>query len=93
MRQAPQPKRAAPSPQETTSSFRSSRSASPVPALLTLLFVLTVLAHAVVGLRSILIDYVHARAWMVAAELAVRSAAVLLAGASGFAVLKIFLGR
>ncbi|MGC2221115.1 MAG: hypothetical protein WA624_01455 [Methylocella sp.] len=67
--------------------------ASPVPALLTLLFVLTVLAHAVVGLRSILIDYVHARAWLVAAELAVRGAAVLLAGASVLAVLKIFLGR
>jgi hypothetical protein len=67
--------------------------ASPVPALLTILFVLTVLAHAVVGLRSILIDYVHARAWLVFAELAVRGAAVLLAGASVLAVLKIFLGR
>ena len=67
--------------------------ASPVPALLTILFVLTVLAHAVVGLRSILIDYVHTRAWLVAADLAVRGAAVLLAGASVLAVLKIFLGR
>jgi succinate dehydrogenase / fumarate reductase membrane anchor subunit len=67
--------------------------ASPVPALLTILFVLAVLAHAVVGLRSILIDYVHARARLVAAELVVRSAAVLLAGASVLAVLKIFLGR
>jgi succinate dehydrogenase / fumarate reductase, membrane anchor subunit len=67
--------------------------ASPVPALLTILFVLTVLAHAVVGLRSILIDYLHTRAWLVAADLAVRGAAVLLAGASVLAVLKIFLGR
>jgi len=67
--------------------------ASPVPALLTLLFVLTVLAHAVVGLRSILIDYVHTRARLVAAELAVRGAAVLLGGASVLAVLKLFLGR
>jgi succinate dehydrogenase / fumarate reductase membrane anchor subunit len=67
--------------------------ASPVPALLTILFVLTVLAHAVVGLRSILIDYVHTRARLVAAELAVRGAAVLLAGASVLAVLKLFLGR
>jgi len=67
--------------------------ASPVPALLTILFVLTVLAHAAVGLRSILVDYVHTRAWLVAAELAVRGAAVLLAGASVLAVLKIFLGR
>ena len=67
--------------------------ASPVPALLTILFMLAVLAHAVVGLRSILIDYVHTRAWLVAADLAVRGAAVLLAGASVLAVLKIFLGR
>src|SRR6202040_2284104 len=65
----------------------------PGPALFTILFMLTVLAHAVVGLRSILVDYVHTRAWLVAAELAVRGAAVLLAGASVLAVLKLFLGR
>jgi succinate dehydrogenase / fumarate reductase membrane anchor subunit len=67
--------------------------ASPVPALLTMLFVVTLLAHAVVGLRSVLLDYVHTRARLVAAELLVRSAAVLLAGASVLAVLKLFLGR
>ena len=67
--------------------------ASPVPALLTMLFVVTVLAHAVVGLRSVLMDYVHTRARLVAAELLVRAAAVLLAGASVLAVLKLFLGR
>jgi len=67
--------------------------ASLAPALLTILFVLTLLAHAVIGLRSILIDYVHTRAWLVAAELAVRGAAVLLASASVLAVLKLFLGR
>ena len=67
--------------------------ASPVPALLTILFVLTALAHAVVGLRSIVIDYVHTRVWRVAADLAIRGAAVLLAGASMLAVLKLFLGR
>ena len=67
--------------------------ASPVPALLTMLFVVTLLAHAVVGLRSVLMDYVHTRARLVAAELLVRSAAVLLAGASVLAVLKLFLGR
>src|SRR5947209_19879042 len=54
--------------------------ASPEPALLTILFVLTVLAHAVVGVRSILIDYVHPRAWLVAAALAAGGAAVPLAG-------------
>jgi succinate dehydrogenase / fumarate reductase membrane anchor subunit len=67
--------------------------ASPVPALLTILFVLTALAHAVVGLRSIVIDYVHTRVWRVAADLAIRGAAVLLAGASMLAVLKLFLSR
>jgi succinate dehydrogenase / fumarate reductase membrane anchor subunit len=66
---------------------------SPVPALLTILFVLALLAHAVVGLRSVLVDYVHRRARVVAAELLVRGAAALLAGASVLAVLKLFLGR
>ena len=67
--------------------------ASPLPALLTILFVLALLAHAVVGLRSVLVDYVHTRAALVAATLLVRGAAVLLAGASVLAVLKLFLGR
>src|SRR6476619_2276590 len=67
--------------------------ASPVPALLTILFLLASLAHAVVGLRSVLVDYVHTRASLVAAELLVRGAAVVLGGASVLAVLKLFLGR
>jgi succinate dehydrogenase / fumarate reductase membrane anchor subunit len=66
---------------------------SPVPALLTILFVLALLTHAVVGMRSVLVDYVHARARLVAAELLVRAAAVVLAGASVLAVLKLSLGR
>jgi succinate dehydrogenase / fumarate reductase, membrane anchor subunit len=66
---------------------------SPVPALLTILFVLALFAHAVVGLRSILLDYVHARPRLVAAELLVRAAAIVLAGASALAVLKLFLAR
>jgi succinate dehydrogenase / fumarate reductase membrane anchor subunit len=66
---------------------------SPVPALLTILFVLALLAHAVVGMRSVLVDYVHTRARLVAAELLVRGAAVVLGGASVLAVLKLFLGR
>jgi succinate dehydrogenase / fumarate reductase, membrane anchor subunit len=66
---------------------------SPVPALLTILFVLALFAHAVVGLRSVIMDYVHTRARLVAAELLVRGAAILLAGASVLAVLKLFLGR
>jgi succinate dehydrogenase / fumarate reductase membrane anchor subunit len=67
--------------------------ASPIPALLVILFVLALLAHALVGLRSVLVDYVHTRARLVAAELLVRAAAILIGGASVLAVLKIFLGR
>jgi succinate dehydrogenase / fumarate reductase membrane anchor subunit len=67
--------------------------ASPVPALLVILFVLASLGHAVVGLRSVFADYVHTRARLVAAELLMRGAAVILAGASVLAVLKLFLGR
>jgi succinate dehydrogenase / fumarate reductase, membrane anchor subunit len=67
--------------------------ASPVPALLVILFVLAGFAHALVGLRSVFADYVHRRATLVAADLIVRAATILLAGASILAVLKIFLGR
>src|SRR6516165_11300425 len=66
---------------------------SPVPALLTILFVSALFAHAVVGLRSVLVDYVRTRARLEAAELLVRGVAILLAGASVLAVLKLFLGR
>jgi|SoiMethySBSTD1v2_1073268.scaffolds.fasta_scaffold3657081_2 succinate dehydrogenase / fumarate reductase membrane anchor subunit len=66
---------------------------SPVPALLVILFVLAGLAHALVGLQSVLLDYVHTRAGLLAGELLVRAAAVILAGASVLAVLKLFLGR
>ena len=67
--------------------------ASPVPALLTILFVLALLAHAVVGLRSVIVDYVHTRAGVIAADLLVRGAAALIGGASVLAVLKVFLGQ
>jgi succinate dehydrogenase membrane anchor subunit len=67
--------------------------ASPVTALLVILFVLAGLAHALVGLRSVLLDYVHTRARLLAAELTVRAAVVILAGASVLAILKLFLGR
>jgi succinate dehydrogenase / fumarate reductase membrane anchor subunit len=69
------------------------RLASPVPALLVILFVLAALAHAVIGLRSVFADYVHARSRLLAAELFVRGAAVILVGTSVLAVLKLFLGR
>src|SRR5258707_445961 len=51
------------------------------------------LAHALVGLRSVFLDYVHTRARLVAAGLFIRAAAVLLAGASVLAILKLFLGH
>jgi len=66
---------------------------SPVPALLTILFVLAVLAHAIVGVRSVLDDYVHTRARLIAADLLVRGVAFIVGGASVLAVLKLFLGR
>ena len=66
---------------------------SPVPALLTILFVLAVLAHAIVGVRSVLDDYVHTRARLIAADLLMRGVAFILGGASVLAVLKLFLGR
>ena len=66
---------------------------SPVPALLVILFVLAGFAHALIGLRSVFLDYVHTRARLLAAELLVRAAALILAGASVLAVLKLFLGR
>jgi succinate dehydrogenase / fumarate reductase membrane anchor subunit len=66
---------------------------SPLPALLTILFVIALFAHAVVGLRSVLLDYVHTRSLLIVAALLVRAAAILLAGASVLAVLKLFLAR
>jgi succinate dehydrogenase / fumarate reductase membrane anchor subunit len=67
--------------------------ASPVTALLVMLFVLAGLAHALVGLRSVVLDYVHTRARLVAAGLLIRAAVVLLGGASVLAILKLFLGH
>ena len=66
---------------------------APVPALVTILFLLAIFAHAVVGVRSVLDDYVHTRARLVSADLLVRAAAFILGGAGVLAVLKLFLGR
>jgi succinate dehydrogenase / fumarate reductase membrane anchor subunit len=67
--------------------------ASPVPALLVTLFVLAALAHALIGLRSVLLDYVHTRARLLVAGLLLRAAAVILAGGGVLAILKLFLGH
>jgi succinate dehydrogenase / fumarate reductase membrane anchor subunit len=67
--------------------------ASPAAALLVILFVLAGFAHALVGFRSILADYVHARGRLLFAELVIRAGTIVLAGASGLAILKLFLSR
>jgi succinate dehydrogenase / fumarate reductase membrane anchor subunit len=67
--------------------------ASPVPALLVILFLLAALVHGLIGLRSVLLDYVHTHARLLVADLLVRAAVVLLAGAGVLAVLKLFIGR
>ena len=66
---------------------------SPVPALLTILFVTALFVHAIVGVRSVLLDYVHTRGRLLAAELLLRALVIVLAGASVLAVLKLFLAR
>jgi succinate dehydrogenase / fumarate reductase, membrane anchor subunit len=65
----------------------------PIPALLTILFLLALFAHAVIGVRSVLDDYVHAHARRIAGDLLVRGATFILGGAGVLAVLKLFLGR
>ena len=49
--------------------------------------------HALIGVRSVVLDYVHTRARLLAAELLFRAVAVILAGGAVLAVLKLFLGR
>jgi succinate dehydrogenase / fumarate reductase, membrane anchor subunit len=67
--------------------------ASPISALLVILFVLAGLAHMLAGLRSVFLDYVHTRARLLLAHLLVRAATAILAGASLLAVLKLFLNH
>src|ERR1700759_5544262 len=66
---------------------------SPVPALMTIFFLAALFAHAYVGLRSVLLDYVHTRARLVAAQILVHGAAIVLPAAGALAVLKLFLAR
>jgi len=65
----------------------------PVPALLVILVVLAGTTHALIGVRSVILDYVHTRTRLLAAELLFRAVAVILAGAGALAVLKLFLGH
>ena len=66
---------------------------SPIPALLVILVILAGIAHALIGVRSAVLVYVHTRARLLAAELLCRAVAVILAGAGVLAVLRLFLGR
>ena len=67
--------------------------ALPVPALLVILAVIAGMTHALIGVRSVVLDYVHTRGRLLTAELLFRAIAVILAGAGVLAVLKLFLGR
>jgi succinate dehydrogenase / fumarate reductase, membrane anchor subunit len=66
---------------------------SPIPAFLVMLLVISGVTHALIGVRSVLLDYVHTRSRLVAADLLLRATAVILGSASVLAVLKLFLGR
>jgi succinate dehydrogenase / fumarate reductase membrane anchor subunit len=65
--------------------------ASPVAALFLVLLLLAGLAHMLVGLRSIVLDYVHTRVGLFVAGVVVRASTALLCLASLLAVIKIAL--
>lgn len=66
--------------------------ASPVVAVLMVLLSVATFYHAQLGLQVIYEDYIHNRAVRMAADLATKFAAAVLAVASVFAVLKIAFG-
>lgn len=65
--------------------------ASPVPAILLVLLVAATFYHAVLGLQVVIEDYVGSEALRIALILIVKAAAIVLAAAAIFAVLKIAL--
>jgi succinate dehydrogenase / fumarate reductase, membrane anchor subunit len=65
----------------------------PLAAVVAILVVLAGITHALIGVRSVILDYMHTRARLLAAELLFRAVAVVLAGAGMLAVLKLFLGH
>ena len=67
--------------------------AQPVTALLMLLFVVSVFVHAVLGLRSILADYVHTRKRTIFAKLALQAVALVFGLAGLLAILNAFVGH
>ena len=66
---------------------------SPAPALLVMFLVVAGITHALIGIRSVFLDYVHTRARLLVAGLLVRAVASLLAGAGVLSVLKLFLSH
>lgn len=65
--------------------------ASPVPAILLVLLVAATFYHAVLGLQVVIEDYIGSEALRIALILLVKAAAIVLAAAAIFAVLKIAL--
>ena len=78
----------------SSADFASARAwiGSPVPAVLLIVTLAVTFYHGVLGMRVILEDYVAHRGIRLAINLLVQFAAVLLAVAGVFAVLKIALG-
>ncbi|QXQ07411.1 succinate dehydrogenase, hydrophobic membrane anchor protein [Sphingosinicellaceae bacterium] len=64
----------------------------PLNGFVMLLFVAAVTSHSVVGLRSVLADYVHGRVNSFLAGIVVRGLAVMLCVAGILAILKAFVG-
>ncbi len=65
--------------------------ASPVPAMLLILLIAATFYHAVLGLQVVIEDYVHPEWLRIVLILFVKAAAIVLAAAAIFAVLKIAL--
>ncbi len=67
--------------------------AQPLNALLMLLVVMSVFVHAVLGLRSIFMDYIHTRKRLLVANLVLQAAAFLFGLAGLLAILNAFVGH
>lgn len=66
--------------------------AQPLNALLMVAFVIAVFWHAQLGLQVVVEDYVHARGWQLALQIAIKFLCFLGATASVFAIFRIALG-
>ena len=64
--------------------------ATPLPAILLVLFIVTTFYHAQLGLQVVIEDYVHAEGAKLALVLFVKAAAVVLGLASLFAIIRMY---